>query len=92
MLSKKQEQILHKAKHLQAKFAESLIATKGNDIKEKVIKSGYALCDNSDELLEVIKDLKDKVKKAKDEASSAVHLMQTKGRQLRSLEKRLSHR
>lgn len=91
MLNWKQKQSREKAKEIQAKFAENLVDTKGKDkdIKEKIIKSGYALCDNSDELLEIIDYLIKKVNDAKAEASAALDMAQRKGRKLISLEKRL---
>ena len=89
MFSRKQLDIIDKSKKLQTKFAEALINTKGKDkdIKDKIINSGYALCDNSDELLEIIEHLKQEVITAKTHANTAVTLMQTKGRQLKKFER-----
>ena len=92
MLSKKQKKVLERAKHLQGKFAEALIGSKGKDFKDQVITKGYRLIDSSDELMVIIDHLVEKVKEANALAGTAVAQMQTKGRKLKALEQKASHR
>ncbi|MEE9581072.1 MAG: hypothetical protein V3V74_07150 [Nitrosomonadaceae bacterium] len=85
VLNRKQQEALDKVPKLQAKFVESLTATKGKDLKDTLINRGYALCDNSDELLAIIQHLKNEVTLARSQANTAVTLMQNKGRKLKSI-------
>ncbi len=85
LLNRKQEETLDKVPKLQAKFVESLMTTKGKDLKDTLINRGYALCDNSDELVNIISYLKDQVTIARSQANTAVTLLQTKGRKLKTI-------